>query len=607
MILQPDELLNAAKLKELLSKTAEEKRIPVLEDLRQTAKKNGVSIRNLNAQIKLVQQELNKPEHHETDKALLPDYIQDLTDCYFIDNERIMTQFGRLEIEVCPHLIFPAEILTDIHTGEQKVKLQFKKNGRWSDIIVSRYDIATARNIVKLSQIGIMVNDENARYLIKFLADCEMANEEFIPHNFTTSKLGYTDYGFVPYIDNVTYSGSSITNERVFGLMKEQGDKQTWLDTQNKVLKYKIPRIMIATAYASLLTSIFEFNPFVVHLWGDTGKGKSMAVLTSASVYGYPDIKDGIVRTGNTTANGIEPVMDFFNNCTVYFDELSTMSQEAIEKLIYTATQGQGKGRMTRTGNGAKTYTWNNIAVFNAEFPIITNKTKGGAANRIISIHASGDIFGDMNLPELASIFKTNYGFGAKMFIDTISQDDVKQEAKTLFKNYYNDIAALTEDKQANSMAILLTAYKLAQKYIYKSEYDLTINDVMEWLQSKDDINQSMRAYHMFIDWVDANYRYFDDTETNYSKWGILTTFKGQNRINIFRAIFSKFCNDNGFSETQVLNTLRERGLLVTTYNSFTNRVRFENQTKTMITVIREQEPEEMLEPVEEEDGKLPF
>lgn len=606
-MLTREELLNYAKLTEILKATPQEEIIPVIADLKQQAKDQGLSIRDFNAQVKLVQEDLNKPVKHETDTTNLPEYIINFGEYYYLDGERIMTQFGRLEIEVCSHLIFPAEILTDINTGEEKVRLSFKRYGKWQDLIVPRYDIATAKNIIKLSNQGIMVNDENARYLIKFLADIETKNELTISHNFTTSKLGYTDYGFVPFIDNVVYSGSSPTNERVFSLMQEHGDQSKWLEAQKQILKYKIPKIMIASAYASLLTNTFEFNPFVVHLWGDTGKGKSMAVLSAASIYGYPDIKNGIVRTGNTTANGIEPIMDFYNNCTVYFDELSTMSQDAIEKLIYAATQGQGKGRMTRTGKGAKTYTWNNIAVFNAEFPIINNKTKGGAANRIISIHATGNIFGDTNLPELASTFKNNYGFGIKKFVKLLEDKTIQNQAIELRNIYYSKLIDYTEDKQANSMAILLTAYELARVYIYESKDKLTVEDVKEWIQSKDDINQSMRAYNSFLDFVDANYKYFDDSDTNYSKWGFIKEVNGKTRINVFRAVLTEFCDKNNINETQLLSTLRERELLISTFNSFTNKVRWGKQTKTMVTIIKEQDPFDNMIPIEDNTGDLPF
>ena len=41
-----------------------------------------------------------------------------------------------------------------------------------------------------------------------------------------------------------------------------------------------------------------------------------------------PDIKNGIVYTGNATANGLETRLAFVKNCAFYLDELSILSQK---------------------------------------------------------------------------------------------------------------------------------------------------------------------------------------------------------------------------------------------------------------------------------------
>ena len=89
------------------------------------------------------------------------------------------------------------------------------------------------------------------------------------------------------------------------------GSFDVWREMQIKCCEHVIPRIVIAAGYASLLLEKFGLNPFGVHLWGDTGKGKSVAILASASIYGYPSITDGIVYTGNATSNGLEPRLSF--------------------------------------------------------------------------------------------------------------------------------------------------------------------------------------------------------------------------------------------------------------------------------------------------------
>ena len=590
-ILRRDELVNAEKLKTILYGLDESLVISTIAELREQAKSEKIALRDFNAAVKLAREKLSVCEIQNLSGEVkgLPECIVKIPDEYAISESGVFVLCGKTYFEVCPHPIFPVEILTDIQTGKERVRLAFKRRGVWrDDIIVDRYTLATTNSIARLVDDSIMVNDENARYLIKYLADIEMANEYYIPRKKTTSRLGWTDDGFVPYINNIEYSGNSETNRWLYKKFTEHGDISKWLDISNQVCRYTIPKIMIAAGYASLLTEKFNLNPFCVHLWGETGKGKSVSVMTSASIYGDPDIKNGIVRTGNTTSNGIEPVLDFFNNCTAYFDELTTLSQQQIQDLIYTFAQGQGKGRMTRSANAQRVYRWNNVAVFNAEFPIVTSRSKGGAANRVISMHASGNIFGDMDLPHIANTLKENYGFGAKLFINVISQPEVSHALLDLRKIYYDEIIQFTEDKQANSMSILLTAYEIARMYIYKNDCPLTINEIKPFLASKDDISQVVRAYNDFIDYVSSNYRYFNDEQINANKWGCIQ----DNKINIFRTQLLNFCREQCIDEKQFLCGLRDAQLLVHRENAFTNIVRFNGTVQRMVTVINKDDPD---------------
>lgn len=607
-ILRRDELLDFVRLTELLKDLPEEQRIPIIAELRTQAKREDI-LRDFGNQIKLVTDKLKRavvPTTQIETITGLPECIINLGNEYLFNEDGIYLQLGANLIEVCPHPIFPIEILKDLNTGDEKVRISFKRYGKWnSEIIVERYDLATTKNIVKLANTGIMVNDENARYLIKYFADIEKLNEYYIPQKKTVNKLGWTEYGFVPYVNDIVYSGNSSTNARIFSMFTEKGDFEVWKKLQTKVCKHKIPKLMIAAGYASLLTEKFGLNPFCVHLWGETGRGKSVSVVASASIYGYPDIKNGIVRTGNTTSNGIEPILGFFNNCTTYFDELTTLSPQQIQDLVYAFSGGQGRGRMSKNGSSQFSYTWNNIAVFNAECPLINSKSKGGAVNRVISIYTGGNVFGDMDLPYVANTFKENYGFGAKRFIEIMQQPGMIELIKKLRKIYYDDLIKHTEDKQANAMSVLLTAYEIARVYIYENEETLSAEDVREFLATQEEISQVRRTYKLFLDYVEANYRYFDESEINQNKWGCIT--KNGREINIFPTCFDDFCIKNNIDSQQFLLGLRDAQLLQTRPQALKNRVNFNGKTVTMISVIKRESLNELEKTEEFEQEIIPI
>ena len=75
--------------------------------------------------------------------------------------------------------------------AKKKIRIAFKRKGVWNkDIIVNRYDIATTKGIVRLSNYGILVNDENARYLVKFFCDIEKLNEKQYKTDFCDWFIG---------------------------------------------------------------------------------------------------------------------------------------------------------------------------------------------------------------------------------------------------------------------------------------------------------------------------------------------------------------------------------------------------------------------------------
>ncbi|MDD4276215.1 MAG: hypothetical protein PHO33_04485, partial [Clostridia bacterium] len=242
-----------------------------------------------------------------------------------------------------------------------------------------------------------------------------------------------------------------------------------------------------------------------------------------------------------------------------------------------------GKARMTKSGTSRDTYYWNLVSISNAEMPITNDLSKGGAFNRIIQIGATSPIFNDLNLPEIANTFKNNYGFGANRFINIIA--DKTEEIIALKKKYYNEVITYTEDKQANSCAVILTAFEIARKYIYKTDIKLTASEIIPFLNSSEEISQVLRGYKKLLDYVDANYKMFNDEEINQQKWGNETTTKDFVKLtNIFPYKFTEFCNSININEKQFLFGLREHNLIIA-QNGFKNTVRFNEKSTRVISI----------------------
>lgn len=595
------ELLSVQNLLDILQNQSPQQQIITLAELKQEASKLHI-VRDFNNAVKLANTEL-KRRQAGTPLADIPDPITDNAG-YDITELGIYLPMQNSSLEICPYPLFVTERYQDIDDGTEKVKIVYKRDNSWREIIVPRNTIANASKIIQLADSATGINSENAKAVVRYLSDIESANRYTIPTKYATARLGWTEYGFVPFINNITFTGAE-TYAQLYDKFHTKGDFNVWRELSVACLKYPLPRIITAAAYASLLLKHIGVNGFCVHIWGESGRGKTVALMLAASVYGDADPKSGIIRNGKTTSNGIEPVLGFFNDCAVIFDELTTLSQEQITDMVYKFAQGQGKGRMTKNAGLQKSYTWNNVAILSAEKPLTDNKTMSGAINRVISLYTEGAVFGDLDMVHIANTLRENYGFGARLFIDALNTVDVQ----AIYKKYAAEIDDRIEQKQANAAAVILTAYEIAAKHVYGIENDMTSDDIIQYLATKNEVSVSERAYENLMSWVEANYVYFDDSDINQSKWG----FYGQNgdMIHIYYTRFVEFCERNGYQPTAILREWRAKDLIKTrARNELKNNVKVKGVLCTnMITVLlKNYQPEIEQRLIEVEyDGELPF
>lgn len=560
-----NQLLSFDYLTKKLENVPLQNKAVVLAELQQEAKKLGVS-KLFASQIKLVEHNLVENKMAKMKGVILKDIPSAIknTAGYVVTELGIslILPNSLQEVEICSKPIFITERYKDIEDGQEKVKIEYKSDSTWYSLIVPRSTIANSARITQLADFATGINSENAKEIVKYLNDIESNNRLTIPIKKSISKLGWTEYGFVPYVDDIVFSGADIYAE-LYSKFKEKGDFDLWKSISRQCLEYKIPKIFVSASYASLLLDFLGVNGFCVHLWGESGKGKTVAMMLSASIYGNPDSKKGIIRNGKSTENGIEPILSFFNNCACFFDELTTLPQEQINNMVYKFTQGQGKTRMSKNSTLQKTYTWNNVILLNAEKPLSDINTKSGAINRVISINTSDAIFGGMDMKNIADILRENYGFGAKRFIEAISNKENNIDFKAIFKKYMDKVPENIEQKQANAVCSMLVAYELACKYVYEIDDNLTIQDFIDFMITKEEVSASARAYNNLIDYISANYIYFNDSAINQSKWGKYT--KNKDYVLIYPNRFREWCIKNSLNENEVLVGFKNRCLLKVT------------------------------------------
>lgn len=211
-----------------------------------------------------------------------------LNDKAYTTNRYEMTQDGTIyevipnvgRILVCYHPIVPIERYKNLEDGSEKIKLAYFIDNKWSEIVVDKSLISSPQKIIELSNLGIAVTSENAKYLIKYLSEIENLNRDKIDVNFSVSRLGWFEGKLVPYegefeIDNK----QNLPN--VQDKFSQEGELKDWVEFFKERRKHNtVSRIVMASAVASILLKDLKQCGFTVHVYGESEYGKAQPLNT---------------------------------------------------------------------------------------------------------------------------------------------------------------------------------------------------------------------------------------------------------------------------------------------------------------------------------------
>lgn len=503
----------------------------------------------------------------------------------------------------CPHPILPAEVITNVEDGTQKVRIAFNRSGRWCEQIVPKSIIANRSKIPELANLGVAVTSETAKSLVRYLSEVEQLNLDVIPEVRATAKMGWCEDGFMPYSSELAFDKDGRF-DGLFDTLSESGSKSKWFDfvkelrTGNRIE----PRLVLAASFASVLIKPCGLLPFWVDIWGRTGGGKSVCGMLAASVWADPEIGKYISKF-DSTISAFEARAGFLNHLPFVIDdtaEIRKRMKDDFSQLIYQLASGEGRERSnTKLGLAHKT-TWNNIIICSGESPVITDGLQGGAINRVLEYEVDdGDIFEDGQAA--AATLKSNFGFAGKLFVESVLNvglDKVAEMQQETFKAIKNDEY---EDKQLRSLSALLVADKIATDTLFKDGIYLQFADIERCLTNKNTLSENERCYEYVLGECAINENKFVPTgrDGDYLSevWGKYFKDKsGTECIAIITNVFRRICLNGGFSSKAFLSWAEKKGVLLTDGRGCPSKtVSLCNEKKQKCYVLAV--PEENLEP----------
>lgn len=457
-------------------------------------------------------------------------------------------------VTACTHPILPVEILKNVDTSEERVRLAYYKYGTWSTVTVNRDVCADNTTIVKaLSKIGIEVTSENAKPLVRYISDCIGMNPAKLKPVRSINRLGWAGNEFMPYAEDIIYDGDK-EYDAVFSNIRSSGSYDAWKEHCAILRQNEIVRLAFAASFGSALIEILHILPFVFYIWsGKSGTCKTVSIMAAMSIWGNPKM-GGLVKTMNTTKVGIMRSAAFLYSIPFAGDELQTIKDKwsgNFDQLIYQITEGIDRVRGRATGGVEETKTWHNSFIFTGEEPITKENSRSGSKNRVIEVEVEENLLEDGN--HTVSVLTENYGHAGRILIHYLrSVEHVKLMEE--YKDYFNAICQLdTTEKQAMAISCMLVADRILTELIFTDEKPLNIEQVKKYLRNAKEVDMAERSYQLVLNWIAKNpVRFQDPNETDSVNKGEMWGRIDGDIATINKDVLCTMLNQNGYDYAAV-------------------------------------------------------
>lgn len=471
----------------------------------------------------------------------------------------------------CKIPIIPAAVLRNIETNTEKIQIAYRRTkSTWSKCIFQRSTISNKNKIIELADFGIAVNSDTAAALVTYLGTCLADNAETIPIIQSVERLGWVDSVFVPYSEALTLDNDGQGAE-LARAVHSKGTLQEWAEYIAPLRKQSLYlQIVLAAAFSSVLISKVKTLPFVLHLWGGTGTGKTVALKVAASIWGNPE---KYMLTLNGTTNALMGTAALLHDLPLLADELQTIKldtnfqNQTYDKLIMQLTEGKDRARLTQQSTLKEQKTWNNCFIFTGEEPITQSNSGGGTKNRVIELQCKEQIISNGNA--VVNFIDSHYGNAGRAFIEHIASkpgETLQQE----FQDLQRALLSLSGSsaKQCAALALIALADAYAAECIFKDKQQvLDLKQLAGIAKSLAEIDSAERAYRYIMDVIAANADYFARRgKHGYYKpaagacWGKLTA----DYIAINRTRIAEELAKQGYSLNSVADAWKNKGYIMT-------------------------------------------
>ena len=522
-----------------------------------------------------------------------------------------MDEKRMIPVTVCRTPIILTQRLKSLETGEEKIGVAFKRDGRWQTAIFPRSTVFSSRSVTVLADLGCTVTSENAKMVVRFLEALEAENIDVIKRAESTSALGWQAGGrFLPGHGQDIVLDIEPSLRGWAAAYHVNGTLGGWTACMRPHRGRDKFRFILAAAFTAPLLRILSQRIFFVYNWGSSKGGKTAALKAALSAWGDPE---RLMVNFNATQVALEGMAGFYNDLPLGIDErqLAGQKQESLEKIVYMLTSGTGRARGSKGGGLQSLSTWRTVCLATGEEPLSTETTQTGVSTRVLEIY--GGPFPDEDSAGMMHRQSAeHFGHAGLEFIGMVMETD-EQGIRDSYARMAEEVRRIAEDTSGAhvaGIAAVALADAMIETWLFSEErperersasdngkYGLRFSAgaweravqmvksiIKEQLASGAlDVNES--ATQFIVDWILSNRNQFGDRAVG-TCLGVISG--AADKAYLFPSLLNQALKKEGYSPRKTMKYLSDCGVIGTTLKpngstEYCVRKWFDGRTQRMV------------------------
>lgn len=373
---------------------------------------------------------------------------------------------------------FVAKVFSDINTGDETVKIKAFTNAGKKSFSIDAKELTVSSLPSHLLSKGVCF--ANTSINSAEITEYTLSSKQVAPVEIRFSRFGWHKTGKNTYYLSSTLISTDKAHDTCkhmqYNKLKPKGSFQRWKDGLEPFLhRPEVGLALSIGASATIIPLLKEAgiikDTLIFALIGKSSTFKTTALKLMASIYGKPEIGDGVIDTLMDTSGYFFESLGKKCGFPHLIDDISAAHDHDFTNELYHISMGKSRGRLSPDGKPRKVETWCTTVVYTGETSIFAQTNKnGGLYARLVEFNFSW-LTGNADIDAFYDTINGNYGTAVNPLVQTLlnlSLSDIRNLYKEAFETVTKKIPIKEIDNISRRIvqrfAILIMALNVCNK-----------------------------------------------------------------------------------------------------------------------------------------------